>query len=556
MSIINLFDFLGQDTRVRKYLMPVAVTKVYGTVRNAEKLLVPKPLQIGLSEPEVTELENGESGEKASVILDFGCEIHGGVRILAAFNKGVKNPLVKITFGESLCEVNSEIGQRGACNDHAARQFTVPVPALSDQEWGQTGFRFVKLELQDFSTVLKLKLVAAVFIYRDYEYKGSFECSDPEINKIYETAAYTCHLCLQNMVWDGIKRDRLVWIGDMMIETMTVRDIFGRADIVEQSLEFVRDQTPLPGWMNNMPAYSLWWVLILNDWYMATGNMEFLRRQREYLNGLLDMLCGHVKDDGSDTIGSYFLDWPTNADEHKVAAVRSLLKMALIAGAGLCEELGDSNLSVRCRRSAEALELKPCDSGEIKQIAAVMALAGDMDADTAADIIENNGIKDFSTFMGYHLLAALGTAGRYGSAITLMKQYYGQLFKKGATSFWEDYDSSWSDGSGDITHEPTSDEKDIHGDFGAYCYQGFRHSFCHGWAAGPVPYLTEYVLGISITEPGCRTLKITPHLDGLTWAKGTFPTPYGVVSVEHKLTKDGTVESKIDAPDGVKVTLG
>ena len=169
--------------------------------------------------------------------------------------------------------------------------------------------------------------------------------------------------------------------------------------------------------------------------------------------------------------------------------------------------------------------MKPCDSGEIKQIAAVMALAGDMDADTAADIIENNGIKDFSTFMGYHLLAALGTAGRYGSAITLMKQYYGQLFKKGATSFWEDYDSSWSDGSGDITHEPTPDEKDIHGDFGAYCYQGFRHSFCHGWAAGPVPYLTEYVLGISITEPGCRTLKITPHLDGLTWAKGTFPSP-------------------------------
>jgi len=28
-------------------------------------------------------------------------------------------------------------------------------------------------------------------------------------------------------------------------------------------------------------------------------------------------------------------------------------------------------------------------------------------------------------------------------------------------------------------------KKDIHGDCGAYCYEGFRHSLCHGWASGP-----------------------------------------------------------------------
>ena len=28
-------------------------------------------------------------------------------------------------------------------------------------------------------------------------------------------------------------------------------------------------------------------------------------------------------------------------------------------------------------------------------------------------------------------------------------------------------------------------KKDLHGDFGAYCYVGFRHSLCHGWASGP-----------------------------------------------------------------------
>ena len=35
----------------------------------------------------------------------------------------------------------------------------------------------------------------------------------------------------------------------------------------------------------------------------------------------------------------------------------------------------------------------------------------------------------------------------------------------------------------------------MHGDNGAHCYSGFRHSLCHGWSAGPVPFLAEAVLG-------------------------------------------------------------
>ena len=34
-------------------------------------------------------------------------------------------------------------------------------------------------------------------------------------------------------------------------------------------------------------------------------------------------------------------------------------------------------------------------------------------------------------------------------------------------------------------------QRDIHGDFGAFCYQGFRHSLCHGWSAGVIGFLKE-----------------------------------------------------------------
>lgn len=557
MSIIDSFDFVGEDLRKRKFLLPERIVQVNGEVKDVEKLLDKKPLQIGLGEPSVTEFVNSGNGEKASVILDFGREIHGGIRLLVGINKGEeKYPQIKITFGESLSEVCSEVGADTSTNDHSPRQFTVPLPLLSDTTWGETGFRFVKIEVLTDNIIFKLKSALAVFIYRDYEYLGDFKCDDEEINKIYDVAAYTVHLCLQNMVWDGIKRDRLVWIGDMMIETQAVRDLFGHIDLVEESLEYVRDQTPLPGWMNNMASYSLWWVLILHDWYKATGNIEFLRRQTDYLNGLMRQLCDNVKPDGETTLPGYFLDWPTNGNPKSVAAVRSLMKMTFIAGIELCDILGLVEAAELSKVALDNLAKRTLDGGDIKQVVAVQSLADDTDSALAADIIEKDGIKGFSTFMGYHLTAALAKADRHGSALKLMKEYYSEMLKKGATTFFEDYASEWSDNSSAVATLPKDGEKDLHADFGAFCYLGLRHSFCHGWAGGPVPYLTEHVLGVSVLEPGCKSLSIKPHLDGLKWVKGKFPTPYGIVSIEHKLNSDGKVETTVDAPKEVKVIVG
>jgi hypothetical protein len=28
---------------------------------------------------------------------------------------------------------------------------------------------------------------------------------------------------------------------------------------------------------------------------------------------------------------------------------------------------------------------------------------------------------------------------------------------------------------------------------GAYCYKGFRHSFCHGWSVGVICFIKEFL---------------------------------------------------------------
>jgi hypothetical protein len=95
-----------------------------------------------------------------------------------------------------------------------------------------------------------------------------------------------------------------------------------------------------------------------------------------------------------------------------------------------------------------------------------------------------------STFMSYYILKAVASFDK-PAAIEMMKEYYGAMLDKGATTFWEDFDIEWAENSCRIDELPTPDKKDIHGDFGAFCYIGYRHSLCHGWSAGVIQFIKE-----------------------------------------------------------------
>ena len=70
---------------------------------------------------------------------------------------------------------------------------------------------------------------------------------------------------MQDHVWDGIKRDRLVWIGDLHPETMVIATLFGEHPIVPASLDYVRDRTP-PGLDERHLFLLPLVVFIQHDW--------------------------------------------------------------------------------------------------------------------------------------------------------------------------------------------------------------------------------------------------------------------------------------------------
>lgn len=551
------------DTRVRRHILPKRVVwKTVGersAVENADALLREGSGQITLDNKVACVLRH--QGEAPGLLLDFGCELHGGIQIavsdLKAATPASKTVRLRVRFGESASEAMSELGgDETATNDHAVRDQTCLVPWLGTHEIGNTGFRFVRIDLLDADTFAALQSVRAVFLYRDLPYVGSFRCNDERLNRIWRTGAYTVHLNMQDYVWDGIKRDRLVWIGDMHPETMTICSVFGDVPVVRASLDLVRRETPLPRWMNGISSYSMWWVLIHASWYRHQGDLAYLREQHVYLNALLDELARHIAASGAETLPeTRFLDWPSSENKQAIhAGLQSLMVLVFEAGEELGAALGDADMIRKSGAALARLRQHRPDHGGSKQAAALLALAGLADAGVMnREVMAVDGAKRMSTFYGYYVLLARARAGDHQGCLDAIRAYWGAMLDFGATTFWEDFDLDWTANAAPIDDMVPAGKKDLHGDFGNYCYKGFRHSLCHGWASGPTAWLSEHVLGIQVLEPGCKRVRIDPHLGDLQWAEGAVPTPQGVLEVRHERGVDGRVKTTVRAPDGVDV---
>ncbi|MBS6194061.1 MAG: alpha-L-rhamnosidase [Clostridiales bacterium] len=546
-----------KDFRSRRFLFPKKVLWTQGEVENEQALLEEQELQISLSAKNPCIMRNAE-GKKASVLLDYGVEIHGGIRIFAWEDSTGKGAKVRVRFGESVSEAMSELGgASNATNDHARRDMIIEVGMMSMNQIGESGFRFVRIDLLEDHGEISLKSVPAVLIYKDVPYRGSFSCSDALLNRIWDVGAYTVHLNMQEYIWDGIKRDRLVWVGDMHPETTTIQAVFGADDSVEKSLDFIRKETPLPGWMNGMASYTMWYAIVVYDWFLHTGNREFVEKQKDYLIGIQKMLSAHIDEYGQSTVKEgRFLDWPSEGKKEVVdAGVQAIHIWAEESLKKLFLVLEEEQAVKQCEDDIQRLRRYEADYKDSKQAAALMVINGMKDAvQVNEDLLKTGGAEGMSTFMGYYILTARAMAGDYEGCLDCIRDYWGGMLKLGATTFWEDFDIKWMENASGIDEMPEEGKVDVHKSCGAFCYKGYRHSLCHGWASGVTPWLSENVLGIQVMEPGCRKIKIEPHLGDLEWAKGTYPTPYGDIWVSHVKNGDGTVSTEMVIPEGVEVT--
>ena len=537
------------------YDMPVTriLWKTEAGVSNAQILLANKDAQ----NPATKSPASCELKPAASILLDFGTELQGSVILSTPERSNTAAPLkVRLRFGESAMEAMAELKFKNAGNNHSIRDKVIELSPTGKTTFGESGFRFVRIDNVNPDSAVKLSNVNAVLRVQNVHALGSFRSNDERLNRIWEVGLYTVKLCMQDKcLMDGIKRDRLPWMGDMGPEMATINSVYGLNDLVTSSLNSMR-RTPLDKWINGIPSYSMWWVISVEDLWMHQGDREFLKLQQAYIAGLMRKFAGLVGEDGKATLNGWsFVDWPSNRNkEGKAAGIHAFLVLTMESGARMLTALDDMESVKVCNDTIARMKKYVPNANGAKSAAALISLAGLEDSKKISDtILKSGGTKGLTTFTGYFVLQALSKSGDNDTAINFIRTYWGAMLDYGATTFWEDFNLAWIENAGRIDELTPAGKKDLHGDFGADCYVGYRHSLCHGWSSGPTPWLSRTVLGIEPAEPGFKRVRIVPHLGDLKWVEGSYPTPLGLIQVRHERQADGSIKTRGTVPPGMTV---
>jgi len=510
--------YSGMGSAMRTYRLPVAAV-----------LDVENPLGTTDSRSLVNSgaLKISPGASATSMTLDFGREVSGRLHLTSGSGETIT---VESSYGESVEEAEGHpyLGRRD-----------ITVPPHGEVFGPKSAFRYVHLTFPPgASQWSRIDVEGIVFPVR---YLGSFESSDPMLNRIWETGAYTAHLCMQEGIWDAPKRDRGQWMGDLDVTGRVISSVFADKSLMERTMEQVIGPSPVTRDVNTIAGYSALWITGQADFYRHIGDIDYLRTLHPRLLELLGVMDREIDSAGLFTNPEkhkIFVDWSPgfSADTPEArAATQFEFYLAYQQAAFLLDQLNDATNAARYRERSKLIQIsaesKLLDTstntfGQRWQTNAMAVVSG---AATSAEqsaiwshvldgVAGDQPAAIVTPYYGFYVLSAMAKLDHRSEALDWMRRYWGGMIAEGATSFWEAYDPLWP-------------KQNFHASLEADGKKGYYVSLSHGWASGPTAWLMQQILGIEPTGAGFRTVTIRPDLAGLSWARGAEPTPHGLIHV-------------------------
>jgi alpha-L-rhamnosidase len=484
------------------------------------------------------------------ITLDFGREVTGRVELISSSDAPAT---VSLQYGESLGELDN--GPYLGVN-------VLPLPADGSVHGPKSAFRYARIRFLSGPAELHFRAIHLEDIYYPVRYQGSFESSDPLLNRIWTVGAYTAHLCMQDDIWDAPKRDRGRWMGDTDISGRVIDTVFGDHFLLEDTLTRLVGSTPVKQHINGIPGYSSFWFTELANEYRHTGRKEYLsgvHDQIVQLLGLMDREFDAQSHFQNLTHAWLYVDWAPDLSgdtpETREGTILEYIR-AYRAGVWLLRQLGDTQNAEHYEQRAAQLtdaarqaDWSDGSYGPRWQMNAMAVLAGVAEPQQYGSIwqnvLSNVGKPTYrpdliTPYYGAYVLDAMAEMNHRADALAWIREYWGGMIAEGATTMWEAYDPSWP-------------KDNPHVDLQADGRTGYFVSMAHGWSAGPTYWLTEQVLGIQPTEAGFSKTVIRPDLIDLKWARGAEPTPHGLIKVD--LQSEGGLHAAIDLPQGIEATV-
>lgn len=536
------------------------------------------------SDPEVSaEFLGGDkafvvpANDTLTLLLDQGELTVGYPNLLFSGGPGSS---IKLTYAESLRNPDGSKGNRNNIEgkeilgyhdliipDGGANRSFQPL-------WLRT-WRYVQVDVITAGDPLVLHDFYGDFSVYPFEETGSFTSDNPLHDQIWDVGWRTARLCAGETYMDCPYYEQLQYLGDTRIQALISLSVSGDDRLMRNALELA-DQSRMPEGLTLsrgpsyipqvIPAFSLYWVDMVHDYYMYRQDDEFLRQFLPGIEAVLGWFERRI--DFTGMLGPLewfnFADWtdgfmvgaPPGSDLGHSALISLNYVYALNRAAELFTWFAENDNSPELAARAQQFLLQ---SERTRK--AVYNLCYDyssglladlpLDNPTSAELYKNGVFSQHTNIWGiltgafpeddisavmekivsdstlipttiyfrFYLFQAMKMAGM-ADQYTEMLGSWERMLENGLTTFQE------------------GDYKD--------------RSDCHAWSASPLYHFLSLVAGITPAEPGFRSVQIKPALGALEQIDASLPHPLGMIEVQLERKGKEGIRGTIVLPEGIQ----
>lgn len=372
-------------------------------------------------------------------------------------------------------------------------------------------FRYVEIKIIDTSAKWQ-----AVFSNPKIETQSSVDIQevkmpklkDVELQNIYKIGVKTLADCMTDVFEDGPKRDRRLWLGDLRLQALANYVTFDKTDIVKRCLYLFAAKTTKD---NRISAnvfvkpqvipddtflfdYSLFFITTIYDYLQYHEDLEILTDLYPIAKKQMDLVLEHFVDKNGKVVNdenyTVFVDWSDefNKDTCAQAIVIYTLKQFIVLTEMLGKDVNEykEKLTHLVEYTHNTLydndkKLFRTTNDEYNIASQVWMVLADILPQEENYIVMQNTVNAFfpvkgiaTPYMYHYITEAMFKVGMTQEAILLMKNYWGQMVKLGADTFWEAF----------MPENP---------DYSPYG-SPIISSYCHAWSCTPVYLINKYVL--------------------------------------------------------------
>ncbi|AZN38253.1 alpha-L-rhamnosidase-related protein [Paenibacillus albus] len=502
--------------------------------------------------------------EGFSLLLDLGLTRLVQPRIVL---EGAGGAAVDLTYGEHLNADGKHLrhyhwyglGDRAYADE---RQTVL--------DWRLTqprGFRYVQLTVRGPKQDVKLKALELRSASYPVETKGSFRCSDPLLEQIWEMGVRTEAVNMEDAYTDCVTRERGQYIRDTIIQYHNNLAVFGDHALMRRSLQLMGQSPDATGKFRavypNTGDYTIsdfalnalegFWAyyaqtgdasIIETYWGAMQHNLAWFHELADEREDMLLDAEWDVKRGIEAHYGGFHGDLAIVKGYMDIIGIHCVFSctylIALRSAAKLAEAIGkEAELAALNRRIAiversirETFwnEELGCYSDNDKHsthsahASLFAARAGVLAPEQLEPVCRHvarelkslfvngygpeDGVKVSPSF-SFYIFEGLYAIGLTETAETMMRQGWGWFLQKGLKQTPEYYD--------------------------------LGQSLCHAWSSCPTYFMSRHVLGVQLPEIGRHPNEVVIDVQaaGVTSAEGAVPHALGLIEVKWHLGDDG-----------------